>query len=305
MNDALVSIVIPVFNTADFFEKCLLSVINQTYKNIEIILINDGSTDNVKEIIMKYKEIDDRIVYIENETNIGAGLSRNVGIDISKGKYLYFMDSDDYLDPRTIEILCDHIKPDDLSCCMRNFRCDNNGFLKDASKSVEELELLRNPTVWIRLFNKKYIIDSGIRFKDFKVAEDLDFVFKLMMYHGNTTYINNMLYIHVYHDNSTLRTVTSHQLDTLEAIDDIYNYATKEGYYDTFKQRIEYVAVDHILVGTIYRIMRIPNYSFNDIKKCITYINKKFPNWKNNKFIQKHIMTNEKVVKRLTEVGAL
>ena len=91
----LISVIIPVYNNENYIDKCLDSIIKQTYHNIEIIVINDCSTDNVEEIIMKYKNIDDRIIYLKNNQNIGVGATRNIGISISKGKYIYFLDSDD------------------------------------------------------------------------------------------------------------------------------------------------------------------------------------------------------------------
>ena len=89
-----ISIIIPVYNTENYLSECLNSVINQTLKNIEIICINDGSTDNSSKILEKYNKFDERIVII-NQKNQGSGISRNKGIDLSKGKFISFLDSDD------------------------------------------------------------------------------------------------------------------------------------------------------------------------------------------------------------------
>lgn len=97
-----VSVIIPIYNSEETIERCLNSVINQTYKNIEIILINDGSTDNSEQIIKKF--VDDRIIY-KKYKNHGVSVSRNNGISISTGDYIIFVDSDDYLDENMIEKL--------------------------------------------------------------------------------------------------------------------------------------------------------------------------------------------------------
>ena len=94
-NDIKISIIVPVYNCAKYIKKCLDSLINQTFKNIEIILVNDGSTDNSEEIIQSYD--DNRIVYVKQKYQ-GPSAARNLGIDLAKGEYIGFVDSDDWID---------------------------------------------------------------------------------------------------------------------------------------------------------------------------------------------------------------
>lgn len=103
-NNVLISIVIPIYNAEKYLEECLESVINQTYKNIEIILLNDGSTDNSLNICNKYSLIDKRIK-VNDLKHCGVSHARNVGIDISQGEYVAFVDGDDTIEPEFIEIL--------------------------------------------------------------------------------------------------------------------------------------------------------------------------------------------------------
>lgn len=102
MEEGLISVIIPVYNVEKYLQECLNSVIAQTYKNIEIIVIDDGSTDNSGKICDEYAKKDNRIKVI-HKANGGLSDARNFGIDISKGKYVYFVDSDDYIDIDTIE----------------------------------------------------------------------------------------------------------------------------------------------------------------------------------------------------------
>ena len=99
-----ISIVIPVYNVEKYLMECLDSAVNQTFKDIEIICINDGSTDRSLDILKEYQESDDRII-IFNQENQGPGAARNLGINKSKGKYVYFLDSDDYLELNALEKL--------------------------------------------------------------------------------------------------------------------------------------------------------------------------------------------------------
>lgn len=102
MSEVIVSVIIPVYNSERYIEKCITSIINQTYKNIELILVNDGSTDNSLKILEKYKKIDARVKVINRE-NRGSVYSRLEGLYIAKGKYIMFIDSDDWLDDIAIE----------------------------------------------------------------------------------------------------------------------------------------------------------------------------------------------------------
>ncbi|KKB48864.1 hypothetical protein HMPREF1535_04093 [Parabacteroides goldsteinii DSM 19448 = WAL 12034] len=102
MSNSMVSIIIPVYNTEEFVEEAVRSIMNQTLQDIEIIIINDGSTDNSLSIIRKLANEDDRI-QVYSRGNQGPSATRNQGISIAKGKYLYFMDSDDYLEPEALE----------------------------------------------------------------------------------------------------------------------------------------------------------------------------------------------------------
>ena len=99
-----ITVIVPVYNVENYLEKCLDSLINQTYKNIEIIVINDGSTDNQGEICQEYAQKDNRIVYIEKE-NGGLSDARNVGLDKMTGSYVTFIDSDDWIEQDYIETL--------------------------------------------------------------------------------------------------------------------------------------------------------------------------------------------------------
>ena len=118
MND-LISVVVPVYNVEKYLKKSIESIINQTYKNLEIIIIDDGSSDDSYNVCKKYKEIDSRIILIHTE-NKGVSHARNLGLSKANGKYLIFIDSDDYIEDNMIEILYTNLKKtkSDLSICM-------------------------------------------------------------------------------------------------------------------------------------------------------------------------------------------
>lgn len=106
MYDGKVSIVVPLFNAEKYIDKCINSVLNQTYKNLELIIVDDGSTDNSAAIIEQIIQVDKRVIYYSQE-NAGPSSARNKGIDLAKGEFLFFLDADDYLENKSIEKLVD------------------------------------------------------------------------------------------------------------------------------------------------------------------------------------------------------
>lgn len=177
MEKDLISVIIPVYNNENYFERCIKSVIEQTYNNIEIIIINDYSIDNVESIILKYKELDKRIKYYKNTKNEGVGYTRNLGISKSQGKYLYFLDSDDYIEKNCLEVLHSNINEDNsFSCMLKGFK-EVNGIRNNTQRTKEELDLLQSPSVDIRLFNKSVIVDNNIFFFKLKNCRRLRIYF--------------------------------------------------------------------------------------------------------------------------------
>ena len=139
-NIDLISIIIPVYNVEQYLSRCIDSVINQTYKNLEIILIDDGSTDDSGEICDEYALKDNRIKVMHKQ-NGGVSSARNEGLDISKGNYIGFIDSDDFIEKDMYEFLYDLLTKNncDISCCNK-FIFKDNKFI--ASKSFPKGNVL-------------------------------------------------------------------------------------------------------------------------------------------------------------------
>ena len=107
----LISIVVPVYNAEKYIGTCINSVLEQTYNNFELLLINDGSKDNTLEVLKRYEDARVKVYSFENQ---GAGKTRNKGIQLSKGKYITFIDADDYIDADYLEILHKEIQDNDV-----------------------------------------------------------------------------------------------------------------------------------------------------------------------------------------------
>jgi len=115
-----ISIIVPIYNTDKFLEDCIKSLINQSYSNIEIILINDGSTDNSLSICEKYKQIDSRII-VKSIENSGVSIARNIGLNMVTGDYVTFVDSDDWIEPHTIKLALNNISEEDAEIAIWSY----------------------------------------------------------------------------------------------------------------------------------------------------------------------------------------
>ena len=157
MKEPLISVVIPVYKVENYLERCVNSVINQTYKNLEIILVDDGSPDNCGIICDRYAEVDDRVKVIHKK-NGGLSSARNSGIDISSGKYITFIDSDDWVDKDYVEYLFYLIQKDmtKISICQHKV-------VNDKSTTMKETRIIKEENNYdVKMILKKWILDDGI-----------------------------------------------------------------------------------------------------------------------------------------------
>ena len=227
----LISVIIPVYKVEKYLAKCVESVINQTYDNLEIILVNDGSPDNCPEICGEFAKKDSRIKVI-HKINGGLSSARNAGLDIAKGKYISFVDSDDYIDSHFIEKLYERIIDDnsDMSMCMF-MRIDENGkpipsVLKSVPNRTVDPEQFWNIELtdgwWSRCvvsWNKLYKADiwENLRFPVGKYNED-EFVIKdVVTKCSKISMLSDELYYYLVRSDSIMGEYNVKRLDGVEA----------------------------------------------------------------------------------------
>ena len=233
MNTPKVSVIIPVYNVEPFLERCLGSVLSQTYANIEIILINDGSTDKSPQICDEYAKKDSRIVVIHKQ-NGGQSDARNFGLDICKGDYISFVDSDDWIEPTYIEDLLNLIQKEnvDIAIC----ELERTRLYKKVQSSQDTKLQLYTPMQAIkRLFLQREIsfiapyckiykqsLFENIRFPVGKVHED-EFVSHLIFYKATKiAYTSKILYYYFQRAGSTMG--TPHPYELLEAEEEQFDF---------------------------------------------------------------------------------
>lgn len=220
MKNDMISIIIPIYNVEKYLEKCLDSILNQTYKNLEIILIDDGSTDNSPNICNSYCEKDKRIKII-HKNNEGVSSARNKGIELSKGKYIVFIDSDDYVSNEHIEVLYDCIISNNVDLVISNLidisedgiilnNEEKESFLMNKDQCLKEL--LSEDNFYHLCCGNIYRKDllEKIRFNcKYRIAEDLDFLYRYIKQINSAYFLSKNTYYYLKREGSATNSIYS------------------------------------------------------------------------------------------------
>ena len=284
-----ISVIIPVYNGEKYIRKCLDSVINQTKKEIEIVVVNDGSADNTESIIKEYK--DKRIKYFKN-TNHGIGYSRNFGVSKSSGKYIMFLDSDDYIDKDECKLLYEKCLEDDLDISICDFyKVYNNNLIEVNLGDFKSSSLKDNPDIiteflnpWGKLYNKKILTDNKIKFVENLKYEDAPFVIETFCNAKKIGKVNKALHYYVIHGNSETTVRDEKCFDILKIVDKIRKY-TKDKEY--LKDKIDKLTVRILTNYTIQqRMQKNKKIGMKFIDEAFSYLKKEVPDYKNNKYYE-------------------
>lgn len=219
MNNPKVSVIIPVYNVEKYLEQCLDSVVNQTLKDIEIICVNDGSTDSSLEILQGYARKDARIIVV-SKPNSGYGATMNIGISNASGEYIGIVESDDFIEPDMYEKLYTEAKNDDLDLvrCQyfqynskknEDIVCDNSWVPQNQIYAPLDLQtpFYQAPAIWSNLFKRSMIENNKIKFLETPGAsyQDTSFAFKLYACAKRFKMISNpLLHYRVDNENSSV-----------------------------------------------------------------------------------------------------
>lgn len=225
-----ISIIVPIYNVEKYLCRCVDSILNQTFTDYELILVDDGSPDRCGEICDEYAKKDERVKVIHKE-NGGPSEARNMGIDIAKGEYIAFVDSDDWIHPRMYEILYNGIIQNNvkLSACAYN-ETDIKDNFKEITDSTFEIrkgkeflitDNVAAVVVWNKLYHKSLF--KNIRYPKGKIYEDEVVAYKLLLDIGDIVYCNEQLYFYFINENGITKSqYTLKRLDAIEAFEKRY-----------------------------------------------------------------------------------
>lgn len=263
-----VSIIITSYNLEDYIERCIKSIINQSYRNIEIIIVDDGSIDRTVEVIKKYKIIDSRIKLIQQQ-NSGVQVARITGLNKSTGKYVLFIDGDDWLDLDATKYLYQkaensnsdivyytyytyYSKEKNWICKMPDLKFDDKfQFLENVLNANLQAGLC------LKFIRREFIIDNKINFPtNTGFGEDLASTVLLAIKKPRVDYLNKPLYYYFKRTNSVTQYTTSKVFDICITIDLIKQYLEEHKVYELFKDEYEFLIYSHIYIA---RVISLPH----------------------------------------------
>ena len=294
-----VSIFIPIYNVEKYLRRCLDSIVNQTLKDIECLLINDGSPDQSQKIIDEYVSKYPQLFKSYIKENGGLSDARNFGLNYVTGEYIAFVDSDDWIEPTMYEkmyqtainqsadlVVCDFLMEWELtgvSNYIQGLRCDSN----DVSKNL----LISPPSAWNKLYKAELFLKTNIRYPIGLWYEDLATTGKLISFCKKISYVNEAFVHYIQRTGSIMSTINEKMLDIYKAIESIEEYYKKNEIYEKYKQEIEYLYIENLILYGTMRFLQLENGD-KYIKESIQYINNKFPMWLKNPYIN-HLAKKE------------
>ncbi|MGL4652164.1 glycosyltransferase family 2 protein [Cetobacterium sp.] len=314
--EILLSIIVPVYNVEKYLDKCITSILNQSFTNFEVILIDDCSTDNSREICKKYEKIDSRVKVIYSEKNLGQSEARNKGLDLAKGKYIGFVDSDDSIHQNMYkDLIFEMEKGYDLVVCGREVKDENKvvskmkvkdesfDFKIDKSKKYSYLcqEFLFPHTVVVynKIYSAKVIKKLNLRFQDLKKigTEDTLFNYIYILNINSIKSISKEYYTQLAREGSTMRKYNPGYLERFS------NLITEIANYDKGK-KLDVVKIIICIYFLQRYIKYLKNYSSlkdyqNNLKTELEFLNKN----ENFKKIVRQIIFRNFYTKELKKKG--
>lgn len=290
-----ISVIVPVYNVYDYLDKCLDSLVKQTDQDFEVIIVNDGSTDDSQKIIDKYVSQYSNMHAFSKE-NGGLSSARNYGIERATGDYVLFLDSDDYYEPDTIEILKKEAIDGDDIIVFRMF-IDENGAVKKGPLEMEQFIsddkllpskklLLYNPSACDKMFRKS-LFDNTL-FVMGKYYEDLGTIPLFAMYTDKIKFIDNYLYHYVKRENSIMNKSSYNAKieDIFFITERIFSSFKENKLYDKYNEEIEYIYIHHLLRAASLRFLSYQKYDMVD--KIRNIIRQRYPKFMKNKYFKKY-----------------
>lgn len=285
-----VTVIIPVYNSEKYIGKCIESILKQTYNDYEIMVVNDGSKDNSQKIIDEYKnKYPEKIIAIKQE-NKGVSITRNESIKRANGKYIMFIDNDDYIDNDYIETFVREAEKDDYDIVLGGYRriTDKQKILKELKLQNKEWSKMMIPAPWAKIYKKQYLIDNNITFLKNNIGEDIYFNLKAMLLTKKIKIIDYIGYNWFYNTQSVSNTIQKNitNLQIYELLNACYkeleeSNLIKENYnlIKTFFTRYIVWVISFSTKGLDKKTL------YNEYDKLFKWLEQKFPDYKKNSML--------------------
>lgn len=295
-----ISIIVPIYNVEKYLQKCLKSLQSQTLKDTEIILVDDGSTDNSSQIAKDFQALQPDIVSYYRTENKGQSHARNIGLEKATGDYICFVDSDDWIEEDMMQTLMEKCEEYDydMVCCNTMLDYPNKsvevrtGIEKDyTSMQLEDKKyILQNiyPIVCSRIYKRKWI-NTLPKFKEGIWYEDVLFCYEMMPKIQSIGVVEKPFYHYIQRPKSVTYTYNDKLYDLFTVMDTILKYYKEQGIYEQYKDVLEYEYVRYIYATFIRRLAKSKDKTIfkKGVEEALKQVKKHFPEYKNNPYIRK------------------
>ncbi|MFR5876779.1 MAG: CDP-glycerol glycerophosphotransferase family protein [Eubacterium sp.] len=294
-----ISVIVPVFNIEKYIERCILSLVNQTLQEIEILCIDDGSTDKSAEILdLLQKTYPDKIKVMHIE-NGGVSNARNIGLQSAHGEYIGFVDGDDYvrsdmyekLYKKAIDEQSDIVSSAYVSLFEKSSYVKHSGNMQYYGKSLYETpELLTYDVsfLWNKIFKRSMIEAHRLRFDALRIFEDMLFVDKAFLVANRISKCNEPFYYYRRVRPGSAMNIFSEKLfDLFKALDFLFDFYRENNAFETFKETLLFITLNHIFLRykTIVPYEEIYiNLKLKFLDESIEFLNTRFPNWQESDY---------------------
>jgi len=282
---SLITIVVPVYNTEKYLDRCITSIINQTFKDIEIILINDGSTDNSLKIMYEYASKDDRIKIID-QVNKGLSATRNTGIKAANGRYILHIDSDDWIEPDMCEVMYKKANKYDADIVTSHVYFDypNKTILKKEpyKKTGNFNDFLMTFTVkrginsvWNKLIKRDLYLSHNIKhFEDISLGEDSSALLRLIVFARTIVTVNKAFYHYDIKTSSMTGNTQKNVLEYLNSLSKVEEFYRQNGInnylFPLLRLKIAYINLYGNMHNTADAYMKLKEKFIADIKPIMS-----------------------------------
>ena len=293
----LISVIVPVYNVEKYLKKCVDSITSQTYKNLEILLVDDGSTDSSGQICNEFEKNDARIKVIHKK-NRGLSDARNAGLDRAKGQYYAFIDSDDYIREDMFEKMIKKAESEDfdLVCCDMDYIFED-GKTKTVSSHIEsdlrDFEAIKEsmtriyPAPWNKIYHRR-LFDHGVRFTKGVWYEDMEFIYRLYPYIKSIGTVKEPFNQYVQHPGAITYTYDERLFDYIKNWQHILSDYEKLGLMASYHDELEFSCVRYLYATFIKRAANYSDKKLFDqaVDKAMAMIHERFPDYKKNKYFK-------------------
>ena len=292
------SVIVPVYKVEEYLEKCVQSILAQTERDFELILVDDGSPDRCGALCDSLAQTDSRVRVIHQE-NQGLGGARNTGIREARGDWLLLVDSDDWIEPKILEKAMEAGLREEADLVMFAFRTvDEQGrelgvFREDMPKergiTLQEHKeaLLTAPCAWNKLYRRGFFQGTGLAYPPRVWYEDLRTSPKLMAKAGRMVFLDEVGYNYLQRQGSIMKSANlERNREILDAFDDLLPWFRKEGLFEAYRRELEYLAVFHVYLTAGVRVALADRKS-PLLRELAAYVEERFPGWRQNPYLPK------------------